>query len=339
MSVLLALLGSALWGGSDFLGGLLSRRLPALTVVGVSAALALAALVPVALVTGGLRADRDYLLPSVLAGAVGLMALAAFYRALAVGTMGVVAPVAGLGAAVPVVAGLVAGEAPSALQLVGIAVALVGVVLAGGPERSSGAGLRPVLLALAAALGFGCVLVLVAEGADSSVVMTLLVMRLTSVTLLTAVLVVAVQRRARSQAGPGMRVGSGGAGTDVAGGAGTDVAGGAGSAAAGGAGSAAVGSAASGSGGAVGVVRFLGVQRRDRWPLAVVAAADVSANGAFALATLTAGALVSVTGVLASLYPVVTVLLARQILHERLAAVQVAGSVAALAGVVLLAVG
>ncbi len=182
----------------------------------------------------------------------------------------------------PVVVGLLRGEAPGALQLLGIVVAVAGVVLASGPElRGRPAGATPLLLALVAAVGFGVVIVLVAEGAESSVVMTLLTMRLTSVLVLSALLLAVVRRR--------------GAET--------------------------------------------GVRRGDLPVLSVVGAADVGANGSFAVASASAGALVSVTGVLASLYPVVTVLLARQLLGERLRPVQVAGTVAALGGVVLLAAG
>ena len=61
---------------------------------------------------------------------------------------------------------------------------------------------------------------------------------------------------------------------------------------------------------------------------------DVAANTAFAFATR--GDLLSVVAVLGSLYPVVTVLLARQVHHERLRPVQVAGVLGTLAGVVLL---
>ena len=282
MSVLLALLASVLWGVSDFLGGSASKRVAALVVVGVSQLVTLLALTPVAALTGELDADRAYVLPAVLAGAAGLVALVAFYRALATGTMGVVAPVAALGAAVPVVAGLLQGESPSALQLVGITVAVAGVVLASGPELSGRpGGATPLLLALVAAVGFGVVIVLVAEGAETSVVMTLLTMRLTSVVALTALLLVVALRRGWE----------------------------------------------------------LGVRRGDLPTIAVIGAADVGANGSFAVASATAGALVSVTGVLASLYPVVTVLLARQLLHERLRPVQVTGTATALAGVVLLAAG
>ena len=282
MSALLALLASLLWGTSDFFGGTASRSAPALSVLGLSQLAALLALVPVAAVTGELDADRAYVLPAVAAGLVGATALAAFYQALASGTMGVVAPVAALGVVVPVAYGLLGGEAPSAVQLGGIALAVLGVVLASGPEvRAGRGGVRPLLLALLAAAGFGTVLVLISEAAETSVVMTLLTMRLSAVLLLTGLLLLTAHRR----------------GWD------------------------------------------LGVPRRLLPLVALIGAGDVMANGAFALASATAGALVSVTAVLASLYPVVTVLLARQLHAERLRSIQVAGVVGALGGVALLAGG
>ncbi len=283
VSAVLALLASVLWGTADFLGGTASRRAPVASVLGLSQLTALLGLVPVAVLTHELDADRAYVVPSVAAGLVGMVALGAFYRALATGTMGVVAPVAALGVVVPVAVGLLSGEAPGAGQLFGITLAVAGVVLASGPElRGDGrGGATPLLLALVAAVGFGAVLVLIAEGASSSVVMTLLTMRLSAVLALTALLLV-VRRR----------LGSG-----------------------------------------------LGVGRGALPLVAAVGIGDVLANGAFALASDSAGALVSVTAVLASLYPIVTVLLARQVHGERLRRVQVVGVVGALSGVALLASG
>jgi drug/metabolite transporter (DMT)-like permease len=281
VSVLLALLASGLWGISDFLGGSASRRLPVLTVVGLSQLIALLVLTVLAVLTGALGASHGYLLPGVAAGACGLISLAAFYRALATGSMGVVAPVAGLSAGVPVVVGLLRGESPTSLQVLGALVAVVGVVLASGPELSGRpGGAAPLVLALVAAAGFGVVIVLVAQGASSSVVMTLLTMRLTSVLMMTALLLAVARRR----------------GVET------------------------------------------GARRADLPVLASISTADAGANGAFAFAASTSGALVSVTGVLASLYPVVTVLLARQLLAERLRPVQVVGAGATLVGVVLLSV-
>jgi drug/metabolite transporter (DMT)-like permease len=86
------------------------------------------------------------------------------------------------------------------------------------------------------------------------------------------------------------------------------------------------------------VLRTTGDLRpRDIGPLAVVGIADVGANLLFALATQRG--YLSVTAVLGSLYPVVTVLLARAVLQERLRLVQQVGVVAALTGVVLVSAG
>lgn len=278
--VVLALLSSLLWGTADFLGGTATRRLPAAVVVGVSQGIALLALVPVALLLGS-RPDQPWL--GVAAGLVGVVALAAFYAALAAGTMGVVAPIAALGAVLPVAVGLVRGEAPSGLQAAGIAVAIAGVVLASGPELTGGASARPLLLAAGAAVGFGTVAVLLADGSKGppgAVVVLLLVMRASSVLLLALVGAVVLARGRRAL--PGLERG------------------------------------------------HLGL-------LAAVGLGDAGANAAFAAATR--GGLLSVVAVLGSLYPVVTVLLARQLHGERLRRVQVAGVLGTLAGVALLAAG
>jgi drug/metabolite transporter (DMT)-like permease len=272
----LALVASLLWGAADFLGGTAARRLPAHAVVLVSQGIALVLLVPVAAAVGGFTAGTGYLLWSLGAGAVGVFALMAFYSALATGTMGVVAPIAALGVLIPVVVGLVHGEQPTVLQVTGIVVAVLGVVLASGPElRPGGAGGRPLALAGLSAIGFGTVILLIARGAASSAVMTLLTMRVTSVALLLAIL--AVGRRLPT------------------------------------------------------------LSRADLPLLAAVGTGDVTANACFAVASRSG--LLSVVAVLSSLYPAVTVLLAREVYGESLRRVQLVGVAAALAGVVLIAAG
>jgi drug/metabolite transporter (DMT)-like permease len=107
--------------------------------------------------------------------------------------MGVVAPIAAIGVAVPVFAGLLSGDRPAVLQDAGLVVAILGVILASGPElradpNSSAASrrtsLQPLLLACVAALGFGLVFVALDHGARTSTVMTLLLMRAVSVSVL-----------------------------------------------------------------------------------------------------------------------------------------------------------
>jgi drug/metabolite transporter (DMT)-like permease len=72
-------------------------------------------------------------------------------------------------------------------------------------------------------------------------------------------------------------------------------------------------------------------------PVALVGLADTTANLLFALAAT--GGNLAVVGVLGSLYPVATVVLARWLLRERLSGGQHAGVALALAGVGLLAAG
>jgi drug/metabolite transporter (DMT)-like permease len=189
VGTLFALLSSVLWGTSDFLGGTASRRLPPIAVVVTSEAIGLLGPLVVALATGDVTAPAHYVGWALLAAAAGSAGILAFYRALATGTMGVVAPIAALGVAVPVVVGVAQGDRPGVLSAAGIVVAIAGVVLAGGPElsapdRSRAAAARPLLLAAVAAAGFGVVFVAIDRGARTSTVMTLVVMRAASVLLL-----------------------------------------------------------------------------------------------------------------------------------------------------------
>ncbi|MFI1509835.1 EamA family transporter [Streptomyces sp. NPDC020597] len=170
MTALFALATSLLWGLADFGGGLLTRRTPALTVVVVSQAIAAAVLGAVVVATGGWSEAGPRLWFAVAAGTVGPVALLCFYKALALGPMGVVSPLGTTGVAVPVGVGLFLGERPGLMQIAGIAVAVLGVVLAGGPQlRGAPVHRRAVLLTLVAAVGFGTVFALIAE---SSVTVT-----------------------------------------------------------------------------------------------------------------------------------------------------------------------
>jgi drug/metabolite transporter (DMT)-like permease len=157
----LALCSSVCWGISDFIGGSQARRAPLLLVVLLSQAFGLIGVVVVLGARGVPPPSLVALLPAIAAGAGGTIALAAFYRALAVGTMSIVAPISATGVAVPVIVGIATGDHPSGLQVAGIAAAVVGVILASREHDSSADPLdrratRVVVgLALIAALGFG----------------------------------------------------------------------------------------------------------------------------------------------------------------------------------------
>lgn len=195
MAALLALLSSALWGTGDFIAGSLSRRRSAYAVAGASQIVGLLVMAVVVAVTGAWRVGLDsYVVWAVLGSFAGLGGLVLFYIALASGRMGVVSPIAALGVLIPLAAGLLAGEVPTTWQYLGILLAIVGVVLASGPEISGAAGARPVILALIAAAGFGLFYVFIAQGSQQSPAMTMFVERISASALVLGAMLVTRSR-------------------------------------------------------------------------------------------------------------------------------------------------
>ncbi|MFF9851587.1 EamA family transporter [Streptomyces litmocidini] len=201
MTALFALATSLLWGLADFGGGLLTRRIPALTVVVVSQVLAVLVLGTIVLATGAWTEAGPQLWYAVGAGVVGPAAMLAFYKALALGPMGVVSPLGSLGVVVPVSVGLLVGDRPGLLQFAGIGVAVLGVVLAGGPElRGAPVQRQAVLLTLVAAFGFGSVMALIAEASTTvtGLFLALFVQRVTNVLVGGGALYASVRRGGRA---------------------------------------------------------------------------------------------------------------------------------------------
>lgn len=196
---LLALVASACLGVSDFLGGTLARRVPLLTVLVLSQAVGVVAVLPRLLVDEPAGDLGQAVLWGVVGGVAVAIGVSSLYQALATGTMGVVAPLAALSVAVPLVAGLFAGDVLGPLLVSGMAVAVLGTVLATGPVLRGGGrgGARPILLALLSALGFGVSNLTVAWGSAHHVTGTLLA---NAVTALVVYAVVAVIRRQVPQA-------------------------------------------------------------------------------------------------------------------------------------------
>jgi drug/metabolite transporter (DMT)-like permease len=117
-----------------------------------------------------------------------MVAMLAFYRALAIGPMGIVSPLVASSVLVPVTVSLARGEVPAPLQVLGIIAAVSGILLASGPELSGAETARPLILAAVAALGFGGMFVLMAEGSTHDPLMTMVGMRVTTVVIFAVVL-------------------------------------------------------------------------------------------------------------------------------------------------------
>ena len=275
LTIALALGASLSWGFADFFGPLKGRALGALRVllyVQLGGLLAIAGIVAIR-ARGPASAAALFAVPAAISGTLGLYA---YYRGIAVGAMSVVAPIAGVSAAVPVVVGIASGDHLSVLTASGIACALTGVGLAArepghrGPQVAAGVG-----LALLAAIGFGGYFPPMHAAGKADFWWASLFFRATS----TCVVLAAIGLRQPKIAIDGAQLPV----------------------------------------------------------LALIGIGDMLGNLLFAAASR--GGLVSVTSVLASLYPIVTVVLARVILAERVARSQEVGVVLTLAGVALISAG
>ncbi len=277
MAAVFALGGALWWGVGDFLGGLAARRMAVIVVLAISQAIGLAGVLLWVLVTRDAFPGIPELLPAVGAGVAGLVGLGALYRGLAVGAMGIVAPISAASPVVGLTADAVQGTFPAALQWIGIALVLAGIVTLSREPSSAGGGrvATGVGLALIAALGFGLFVVGLDAGADESAAWAVVAARATSVMLaVLAALVLSTSLRPPR--------------------------------------------------GLLPILLGIGV-------------ADTLANVLVAVAS-TQGS-VGIVAVLSALYPIVTVLLARIVLDERLTTPKRVGGVVAISGAALVAAG
>lgn len=277
MVALLALTGALCWGVGDFFGGIASRRMAVIAVLAISQAIGLAGLL---IWVGSTRESFPgvgNLLPAIAAGVAGLVGLGALYRGLAVGAMGIVAPISAASPVVGLSVDALQGTYPAALQWLGIALVLAGIAtLSREPAKegrsrvASGVG-----LALVAALGFGLFVVGLDAGSDESAAWAVVATRATSVSVAVVVaLIVSTSLRPTPKT----------------------------------------------------------------WPLLIaIGVGDTLANVLVAIAT-TQGS-VGIVAVLSAMYPVVTVLLARLFLDERLTTSKRVGGAVAIGGAVLVAAG
>lgn len=277
MAILLALCSAATYGVGDFCGGMAARRIATTTVLLWSHLLGLGLLLVASAVVSADVVGVDLALGAVggLAGAAGVGLL---YKGLSVGPMSVVAPITALlSGLVPVVAGVVDGERPTGLAMVGMAGALVAIALvsAEGSGRLRPADLHGVTYALGAGLGFGLFFVALSYAGDGSGLWPLVAARGASVTVVGSLALAGSITRAAPAVGA-------------------------------------------------------------RALTAAAGALDAAAN-VFYLLAIREG-LLSVVSVLAALYPVGTVVLARLVLRERFHPLQRGGLVLAIPAAVLMAV-
>ena len=277
MLALLALGGALSWGAGDFIAGIVVRRIAVLTVLAFSQAIGLVGIALWVWLAREPFPGVAELLPAALAGLAGAIGLGALYRGLAVGAMGIVAPISAASPIIPLAVDAAQGVVPALAQWLGVALVLAGIVTLSREPKSSGQRIAAGTgLAIVAALGFGLFFVGLDAGADESAPWAVVSARSASVALAVAVAVLVTRTSLRPPRGllPALV--------------------------------------------AIGIF-------------------DTGANVLVAYATTKGAA--GIVAVLSALYPVVTVVLARLVLGEKLSVSRRVGGVVALAGAALVAAG
>jgi len=211
----LSLLAAVCWGSADFIGGIVSRRNPVVVVLLVVFGVGLArALAFVALTTPALPSGRAIAF-ALVGGALGSTGLGLFYLAMSLGKLGVVAPIAASGVAIPVVVGLAGGESLAPIVAVGLGLTVTGIILTSIESSEEEihedrvGGRRVVGISLLAAVGMGCFLVFAKVPYEESVPWTLVLTRSLAVPVL--LVVVLAGRLARPSGRDGSVAAVGGA--------------------------------------------------------------------------------------------------------------------------------
>jgi drug/metabolite transporter (DMT)-like permease len=174
------------WGAGDFGGGVMTRRTPVLGVVLISQIVGVVIAVVLMVAQQETAPSGPDIGWAVVGGFLGGVGITSLYRGLALGRMGIVAPVTGvLAALIPVGAGFILEGPPSQLVLIGIVVALIAVILV-SRVADEGGGREGLGLALLAGTTIGAFGVVIAQFSEGHVFGPLAVVRGTESILLAA---------------------------------------------------------------------------------------------------------------------------------------------------------
>jgi drug/metabolite transporter (DMT)-like permease len=191
MTQVLALTAAALYGVADFAGGLATRSLSAWRVTIWSQVFGLPILAVAIVTIGFSEVTTTDIALGALAGGFGLVGLVLLYSALAAGSMSIVAPIVGvLAAAMPVAWDLADGGVISAIQWVGVALAIVAVLLLVSHRSASSVTVLILAQALGAAFSFAVFVIAMSQTSESAGLWPLLPARIISIPVGFAVLAI-----------------------------------------------------------------------------------------------------------------------------------------------------
>ncbi len=183
LAVAYGLISAIAWGAGDFSGGIATKRIAVSLVVLWSQLIGAAIFIALAFVFREALPQLRPMLYGALAGVVGVFGLAALYRGLAIGRMGIVAPLSALTAAViPVVTGVFLEGPPAAIKLAGFALAVVAIWTLSYSRGDGRLQVQEWTHALAAGLGFGLFFVFIDRASAQAILWPLVAARAASIT-------------------------------------------------------------------------------------------------------------------------------------------------------------
>jgi len=189
--VVFGLVAAVAWGAADFGGGLTTRKATLFGVVLVSQVVGMLVALGVAIIRAEALPSGEDLTWAALSGALAAVGILGLYGGLAVGRMGVVAPVTGvLAAIVPVVAGILIEGLPRPIVIAGIGLAIVAVVLV-SRVPSAGPGRSGIELAVLGGTGLGLFNVTISRVDDALVFGPLVVVRTVEAAIIALVMIIA----------------------------------------------------------------------------------------------------------------------------------------------------
>jgi drug/metabolite transporter (DMT)-like permease len=191
-TVSLSLLSAASWGAGDFSGGIAAKKASVFRIVALAHAFGLLSMLLMAWLTRESVPPRSDLIWGAIAGLAGAFGIAALYKALAIGRMGIIAPIAAvITAALPVLVGIRIQGLPPTIQLAGFALALVSIWLIARPDGQIDTH-RGLGLAILAGVCFGLFLVAGKQAGPHAVFWPMVAARAASVVVMTAISLIAV---------------------------------------------------------------------------------------------------------------------------------------------------
>jgi drug/metabolite transporter (DMT)-like permease len=172
LAIVLALGSSACYGVSNFVGPQLARTHALVSVLVISQLAALGVCVVYLLAAGGSALSGHELVLAALAGAGNAGGLIGFYKAAELGPLSIAAPIGALGAIVPAVWGIATGDRLSAIEAIGLVLAIAGAALVARRADDAEEEVRypdpraSVLWAIASAVAFGVFLTAIPAAAE-----------------------------------------------------------------------------------------------------------------------------------------------------------------------------